>query len=261
MKKTRNLAIFAIAIIFLSGCTQIQQFSQNFVEDATVDNSINTSYARGDFTTQGAVVYINGTKFRVLETDGTVAKVLALENIEDFRISAYAEEPEYYETEDEYLMLYENSDLFNAMEDYYKSLPEELQNAIISQENLMQTVIKEDDSNLILSAFAQGEDFAKKKEEYQLSAAYQIEIPPVHVFALDVSDITAYLGEGFDSKDVNKMFFETDKPVVVNIWLRSTSLEEGMAYKIDGTFGQPKVESISKKASIHPAFVIDISKL
>ena len=57
------------------------------------------------------------------------------------------------------------------------------------------------------------------------------------------------------------MFFETDKPVVVNIWLRSTSLEEGMAYKIDGTFGQPKVESISKKASIHPAFVIDISKL
>ena len=165
--------------------------------------------ASGDFSIKGNLVTINDVEYRVLDIDGTKIKVLSMDrNLK----SEYGKNEKF--SYSEYTgTKYEKSTLDKAMEEYYNSLPDILQNAIIEQ-NINRSMYKlsydETDSNI-----------ADPKKEIPIGSVVRVEggdldctklgeinVGKRKVYALDLDDLVHYLGGTFHADDMMDMFFK-----------------------------------------------------
>lgn len=178
--------------------------------------------------------------FRVLEVNGTQAKVMSMENVGS---SVYGGILISFGRQNS--QGYKDSTLDKKMTAYYDSLPADIKSAIVPQ-TINQSMYK---TAIPLTA-------SKKLAQVTVGTRY--------VYALGVDDIIAYLGEGYTYNDLMKMFFNVDAPKVGNrfVWLRSVAYDYNLyAYIVSGQVGYACLLRANSYAEVHPAFVIDLSRL
>lgn len=212
--------------------------------DNTLDiSNIDIAGVKGDFSSKGNLVTINGTKYRVLTINGTQAKVMSMASVGDsaFNSSNVTTSFGSYTGQK-----YENSKLDQSMKNYYNSLPEAIKAAIVPQ-TIKQSMYSHDNPTRLAHKIA------------------EIEVGQRYIYALDVDDVIEYLGNDYSSGSpyvVNKMFFDTTSLVSRYVWLRSASPDHSnSAFFVYGESGFLGGDYHSNINEVRPAFVLDLSLL
>lgn len=210
-------------------------------DDSSMSNVSNT-FVSGDFSSKGNLVTINGTQYRVLAVNGTQAKVMSMNSVGSSAFSSNVTTSFGSYTSQKYA----DSNLDQAMINYYNSLPEAIKTAIVPQ------TIKQS-----MYSFSNPMRLANKVAEIEVGQRY--------VYALDLDDVIEYLGNDYssDSPDiVNEMFFNTTSLVEGSIWLRSVVSNpdyNSRAFCVSGYRGILDSSIYFLSFEVRPAFVLDLS--
>lgn len=225
-------------------------------------SDINNQWAKGDFSEKGNLAVINNTQYRVLDVNETQVKVLAMESIDE---SLFNEEIVRITFGEFTGLQYANSTLDLTMTNYYNSLPETIQNAIIEQ-NINQSMYGICDESLCYASYSKEKepDFALEDQigYYLYFQKYkEVKVGKRKIYALDIDDILAYFGPATTSNDLIEMLYNSNDSVSNGIWLRSVPDYLNDAYLVDGKQGwiQPMGNSYSHE--VRPTFVVDLSLL
>ena len=206
-------------------------------------SNIDTAGVKGDFSSKGNLVTINNTQYRVLDVNGAQVKVMSMDNIGDsvFNSSNATTSFGSYTGQK-----YANSNLDQAMKNYYDGLPEAIKTAIVPQ-TIKQSMYSHDNPMRLVNKVA------------------EIEVGQRYVYALDVDDVIEYLGNDYSSGSpyvVNKMFFDTASLVSRYVWLRSAGSDHSYsAFFVYGESGFLGGDYYSNFSEVRPAFVLDLSLL
>lgn len=206
--------------------------------------NINSNGVVGDFSTKGNLVSINNTQYRVLSVEGTQAKVLSMG---DGQVSFYG--GLYINNYN-----YADSELDKNMTKYYDSLPNSIQNAIVSQ-NISQ-------GRYSYSSVSSENDVLHIGNNYYVNNE-TVSVGDRKVFALDVQDIIDYLGTETSREELSMMFYNTTSTSMNggNSWLRSVnSADTNRPLRVNNIFSITDWSSDSG-FQLRPAFVIDLSLL
>lgn len=206
--------------------------------------NINSNGVVGDFSTKGNLVSINDTQYRVLSIEGTQAKVLSMG---DGQVSFYG--GLYINNYN-----YADSELDKNMTKYYDSLPNSIQNAIVSQ-NISQ-------GRYSYSSVSSENDVLHIGNNYYVNNE-TVSVGDRKVFALDVQDIIDYLGTETSREELSMMFYNTTSTSMNggNSWLRSVnSADTNRPLRVNNIFSITDWSSDSG-FQLRPAFVIDLSLL
>lgn len=223
---------------------------------------VNNQWAKGDFSKKGNLVVINNTQYRVLDVNETQVKVLAMESIDE----SFFNEEIVRITFGEFTGLeYANSTLDWTMTNYYNSLPEAIQNAIVEQ-NINQSMYGICDESLCYASYSKEKepDFTLEDQigYYSYFQKYkEVKVGKRKIYALDIDDILAYFGPATTSNDLIEMLYNSNDSVSNGIWLRSVPDYLNDAYLVNGKQGwiQPMGNSYSHE--VRPTFVVDLSML
>lgn len=180
--------------------------------------------------------------FRVLSTDGTNVKLLAMDSYKDAYfdisgISTYAPTPEPTGTD-----TYAGSTLDTEMTNYYNALPANIQSAIVAQD-IVQSVY----------SYSNPMSTANRSSERTVGERY--------VYALDVDDLISYLGDSYTAIALNQMFFGDDVGASVSrlVWLRSARAGHALsAFGVSGVGGSVGSISVDGQCEVRPAFVLNL---
>lgn len=222
---------------------------------STIDMSnINTTLASGDFSTKGNLVTVNGRSYRVLESNGTQAKLLAMDS---YKLTGFGSNSTYF-----------GSNLDNEMANFYNSLPAKLQNAIVEQ-NISQSRYSSDsgtNASADFSAWRKNSftEATTSGNNYYLIRTTEVNVGARKVFALDVDDVISYLGSTSTPQDVNELFFGVRNKVNSDgVWLRSALSGYDRAFFVYGDTGglDFTICRDSGSVEVRPAFVLDLSLL
>ena len=206
-------------------------------------SNIDIAGVKGDFSSKGNLVTINGTQYRVLTINGTQVKVMSMASVGDsaFNSSNVTTSFGSYTGQK-----YENSKLDQSMTNYYNSLPEAIKTAIVPQ-TIKQSMYSHDNPTRLTHKIA------------------EIEVGQRYIYALDVDDVIEYLGNDYSSGSpyvVNKMFFDTTSLVSRYVWLRSASPDHSYsAFFVYGNSGFLGGDYYSNLSEVRPTFVLDLSLL
>lgn len=241
---------------------QLQEAFNNAVADLT---HVDTPYVKGDFSAKGNLVEINGTQFRVLSVYGMQAKVVSMENYESINYNTTDSTTSFGDITG---VNYNNSLLDIKMNEFYNSLPSEIQNAIVEQ-NIKQSIyFYTSDVNTTnptftswyKPSFLETDPFGNT---FYLLKKGEINIGNKKVFSLDVDDLISYLGSNTTAKDVVEMFWGSRSNVGDSyLWTRSAyaNAQNGAIY-ISGKSGDVFGTGFTNIRESRPAFVIDLSLL
>ena len=231
---------------------------------STIDMSnVSTTLASGDFSTKGNLVTVNGKSYRVLESNGTQAKLLAMDSYKSSKFNSSSVTTSFGGTAG---LKYAGSVLDNEMTNFYNSLPTELQNAIVEQ-NISQSMYKwtsGTNASADFSAWYKNPftDATTSGNNYYLTRTVEVNVGTRKVFALDVDDVISYLGSNSTAKDVNELFFDVRNNVSRNVWLRSASSGNNYrAFYAYGYYGYLSDYYYSNSSEVRPAFILDLSLL
>lgn len=220
---------------------------------STIDMSnVSTTLASGDFSTKGNLVMVNGASYRVLESNGTQAKLLAMN---PYKSTTFGSNNTY-----------PGSTLDTEMANYYNTLPTDVQNAIVEQ-NISQSAYKYSDGTNASADFSAWhlDEFTNATtsgDNYYLTKTAEVNVGARKVFALDVDDVINYLGTDSTAKDVNELFFDVRNNVSRIVWLRSAiSDSNSLAFCTSGYYGGLTSSGFFIGHEIRPAFVLDLSLL
>lgn len=220
--------------------------------DALDMSNVSTTFATGDFSAKGSLVTINGASYRVLESSGTQAKLLAMN---PYKSTTFGSNNTYI-----------GSTLDTEMTSYYNTLPTDIQNAIVEQ-NISQSVYKYSDGTNASADFSAWhlDEFTNATtsgDNYYLTKTAEVNVGARKVFALDVDDVINYLGSDSTAKDVNELFFDVRNNVSRIVWLRSAiSDSNSLAFCASGYYGGLTSSGFFIGHEIRPAFVLDLSLL
>lgn len=221
----------------------------------TIDMAhINNAFASGDFSAQGSLVTVNGVSYRVLESNGTQAKLLAMDSYKN----AYFGDNNTYS----------GSTLETEMTNYYNELPVEVQDAIVEQ-NINQSKYNWNPGTSDSASFSSwGKKYFIESNNsgnnYYLTRTTETNVGNRKVYALDIDDVISYLGSTATPQEVNELFFNQRLGMDRWVWLRSNYAEDtDHGFFIDGRYGAVNNNSTvnSKQYEVRPAFVLDLSLL
>lgn len=238
------------------GSSSVDMTNINVVDGTTV-------LASGDFSTKGNLVTVNGKSYKVLESNGTQAKLLAMDS---YKLSQFNPSNVTASFSGTTGQQYSGSLVDTEMTNFYNSLPAELQNAIVEQ-NISQSMYKwKSDTNASadFSAWYMNPFTSATTSgyNYYLTRTAEVNVGARKVFALDVDDVIRYLGSNSTAKDVNKLFFGVRKDVDRFVWLRSAgSGDYSSAFYVNGSSGNLSHFSYTNRFEVRPAFVLDLSLL
>lgn len=235
--------------------------AQKNSESIPVDiSNINTALATGDFSTKGSLVTVNGKSYKVLESNGTQVKLLAMDSYKESVFNPSFVATDFNGTTGPQ---YSGSRLDTYMTNFYNSLPTELQNAIVEQ-NISQSmyiIYSGTNASANFSAWWKSpfNDATTSGYSYWLTRVAEINVGARKVFALDVDDVISYLGSNSTAKDVNELFFGVRNNVSRLVWLRSA--ETDGPFRVNGRCGYLDYSSNTDLFEVRPAFVLDLSLL
>ena len=231
---------------------------------STIDMSnVSTTLASGDFSTKGNLVTVNGKSYRVLESSGTQAKLLAMDSHKLSKFNSLNVTTSFGGTTGQ---KYAGSVLDNEMTNFYNGLPAELQNAIVEQ-NISQSMYRWTSGTNASANFSAWyanpfTDATTSGNNYYLTRIAEVNVGARKVFALDLDDAISYLGANSTAKDVNEMFFGVRNNVPRYVWLRSAySGYSNRAFYVYGNYGYLNINYCSSSYEVRPAFVLDLSLL
>ena len=231
---------------------------------STIDMSnISTTLASGNFSTKGSLVTVNGKSYKVLESNGTQAKLLAMDSYKESVYNSTNVTTSFGSTTGQ---KYAGSTLDIEMTNFYNSLPVELQNAIVEQ-NISQSMYKRGSDTNASASFSSWyrdsfTDTTTSGNNYYLTRIAEVDVGNRKVFALDLDDVINYLGSNSTAKDVNEMFFEKRNSVSRDVWLRSAYSDYSYcAFYVYGSSGGLSSFSYDYSFEVRPAFVLDLSLL
>lgn len=238
----------------------------NKIDDSTllIDlKNFNKSGVEGDFSRKGNLVTINNTQYRVLAVNGTQVKVMSMVNIGSSRFNSSSVTTSFGSYTGQ---KYADSNLDQAMTNYYNGLPAELQNAIVEQ-NFSQSMYKRSSGTNASANFSAWyanpfTDATTSGNNYYLTRTAEINVGTRKVFALDVDDVISYLGTNSTAKDVNELFFGVRNNVSRYVWLRSANSDYSYyAFDVRGGDGILLNSYYCDSGEVRPAFVLDLSLL
>ena len=231
---------------------------------STIDMSnVSTTLASGDFSTKGNLVTVNGKSYRVLESSGTQAKLLAMDSHKFSKFNSLNVTTSFGGTTGQ---KYAGSVLDNEMTNFYNGLPAELQNAIVEQ-NISQSMYRWTSGTNASANFSAWyakpfTDATTSGNNYYLTRIAEVNVGARKVFALDLDDAISYLGANSTAKDVNEMFFGVRNNVPRGVWLRSAiSGYSSRAFYVYGSSGCLSYYDYYDSNGVRPAFVLDLSLL
>lgn len=214
--------------------------------------------AAAEPVSKGDIIYMNlgnaeppvGTnnKYRVLDIDGSVAKVLAMYEVNTN--TAYGTSTAW-----------QTSYVYDILRTYYSSLNSSARAAIVRR-NLHQFSYNFNPASFNASTHASYADYSTRR--YVQTAASD-------VFALDISDIELYFGGDFASKsgvfsteDLWEMFYDVRTKPTTNTypWLRSAVADLSEAWYVSDSSGYIYKYGVTETGfSARPAFYIDLDKI
>lgn len=249
------------------------QLQKAFINAVTDLSKVNTTYVKGDFSAKGNLVEIDGEQYRVLSVYGTEVKVMMMGT---YKIGVYSSTGEGtdFTLPDNSTKIgrkYADSDIDQDMTSFYNQLPNEVQNAIVPQ-NIYQSMYTfvpdrygtEYTASQYMRDFTDSFPESSKGKMLKLS---EVSIGERKVYALEIDDIIDYLGDEWNSNQLNSFLFNHTGPHSgYGIWLRS-AIDDGKRYAASvypGNLGyvsylDENCENVV--TGIRPMFVIDLGKL
>lgn len=146
----------------------------------------------GNFT-PGQIVSIGDGQYRVLDTDGTKAKVLSL-SAQGSSIFGSSKE-------------YSGSALDNALNNFYNNLPSEIKESIVDEE-ISQSYYKLENGTLAGSDLQITHDDVSNN--YYFKLINTVNVGNRKVYALGIEDIIEYFGNTISNTELNKFVFNSD---------------------------------------------------
>ena len=196
------------------------------------------------------------SQFRVLEVNGTQAKLLAMTSTGTsvFNTSSTTT------TFDNGLggMKYQDSALDNAMTAYYNAMSANVKNAIVAQNRIQMMYDTSESSSFTYSYQYEWDD----NYYYYANIQDHVTIGSRYCFALDLKDIFDYFGKNtITSNELNTMFFNQASSYSESVWLCSARANYANAWYMNGSLGCLFNNSRSYTFAVRPAFVIDLSNI
>lgn len=207
---------------------------------------------------KGDIIYMNlgnseppaGTnnKYRVLDIDGSVAKVLAMYEVNTN--TAYGTSTSW-----------QASYVYDVLRKYYGSLNSSARAAIVKG-NVIQFSYNFNPASFNASTHASYADFSTRRFEQSFAA---------NVFALDIYEIERYFGGDsasesgvFSTEDLWEMFYDVRTKPTTNTypWLRSAVTNSTEAWYVSDSSGYIYKYGVTETGfSARPAFYIDLDKI
>lgn len=244
--------------------------SVQHTEESNIDMSnINvadgsTIYAAGDFSTKGNLVTINNTQYRVLSVNNSKAKVMSMNNSLSTVFNNSNVTTNFGAVDGQQ---YSESKLDKEMMNYYNSLPENIQKAIvetdINQSIYSDTMGIKVDADLSTWSVGGFTESTTSGNNYYLMKEGSVNIGKRKVYAIDIDDIIEYLGQTSNPQDFNELFYNS-RSNTYDRWIWTRSAYKGDTARIfdlcsdSGGFG---FNNIANNRTMRPVFVIDLSKL
>jgi len=206
-------------------------------------------------------------RYRVLKTNGTVAEIMALDNVTNLVFNNSSVTTTF--SDGSTGQKYAGSNLDTYMNStFYNSLSTNIKNAIV-QKAITQSMYQ----YAFTGAEIAGYDFAiagltsGNPHLYEYKRKGQVSVGNRYCYALDLDDIAEYLGAGngntVSGSDLNNMFFEKTTIVSKQVWLTSAdSVYSADAFYVYGDDGRVHGYSYNHSSSAaRPAFQVDLSKV
>lgn len=236
---------------------------------------INKNGVVGDFSKKGNLVTIDGRQFRVLTVEGTQAKVMMME---DYARTIFNNGSVTTLFNDYSSQQYKDSVLDQKMIGYYNSLPETIQNSILTVDikqsgyKFTYSASDSDFKSWYKRGFTEGDTSSSPDTRSNAFKKYaEVEVGPRKVYALDMDDVIEYLGSSSSPQDVNEMFWNIRSNVgYKHIWFRTAYLGNGDSRgmyiwgETGGFESQVLAADDGKYDNFYcyrPAFIIDLSLL
>lgn len=211
-----------------------------------------STISKGDILTMAQLGYVNvdmngddvADTFRALSVDGNQAKVLAMDSYKSTYFNTAG-----YNT-------YADKTLDTEMTNYYNALPSNVQSAIVAQDINQGTYSRS--SSAGESDVLHITDLNSNNYYYANTATANV--GNRNVYALDIQDITDYLGNDITGAQLNEMFFNSSESVSRNVWLRSaTAVRADFAFRVYGNDGYVDFNLVDGyKYEVRPAFVLNL---
>ena len=250
--------------------TGVLNFQASLVDSSSISgtvpsvdmSNINTTYAQGDFSTKGNLVTVNSQQFRVLDVNGTNAKLLAMGSYKD---SAFNSSSSPVSFEGVSVQQYAGSLLDREMTNYYNSLPDGVKQAIID-ENINQSIysyqgtVDQITEGAIVEYYADFSDSPADSQKIGLLRKGEISVGARKVYDLDVDDLVSYFGGGWNCKELNQMLFNTSESASRYVGLRSGNYDNGIyTMYADGDLGSVSYGYYGTPDEVRPVFTLDLS--
>ena len=273
--------IVVIALIIVALLVLVPQIGasikENILTTSVIEPDILLSSGSDTINvSKGDLITIDSKEYRVLSVEGTQAKLLAIYSQGGCRFNNSSVTTSFNGTMGE---KYESSILDNYLEnEFYPSLS--FKDAIISQ-NITQNMYKyngtpADASSWFKDGFTSTDTSGTN---YTLSKIGSVSVGERHVYALDIEDIINYLGSSWTPQQLNELFLNVDYAIenifgdvagATYISLRSATEYSYNTFCVCGNDGVIQSVKMANSGmvvvqlanpSIHPAFVIDLSKV
>ncbi len=217
---------------------------------------------------KGDIITIEGKQYRVLNTNGAVAEVLAMYNASASQVFNATNKTVTFSS-GRTGQQYQGSDLDTYLnETFFATLPATMQDAIVPK------VINQDMWGYSSVAPSSGtyyhQTHGSSNYYYQDNSSGVVygtaEVGSRNIYALSVREVIDYLGVpengDFTDTDTRKMFWNDNSSHSQSLWLRSAYVTyRNEAFAVNGYGGHLFDNGCIFSESVRPAFQIDLSKI
>lgn len=206
----------------------------------------------------GELITLDDKEYRVLDVDGTKAKLLSMYNAAEIQYDANTTSFNGEEG-----IQYAGSDLDNYLEnEFYSSLS--FKDAIVSQD-IEQSMYSFNGTP------AHGSSWYKSfltptdtsGTDYTVSKFSSVSVGKRNVYVLDVDDIIEYLGSYWTPQQLNTMFFNSEYSIAnTKCWLRSADKAYAdRSWGVNANLGCIDTAGNYVEYIVRPVFVLDFNKI
>ena len=217
---------------------------------------------------KGDIITIEGKQYRVINTNGTVAEVLAMYDASTSQKFNTTSKTVVF-TGGDRGQQYQGSDLDTYLnETFFATLSATMQAAIVPK------AINQDKWEYSNSAPSNGtyyhQTYRGSNNNYYCDKSSGVsygtaEVGTRKVYALGIGDVIEYLGVpengNFTDADIRQMFWNDSSIHSQYLWLRSAAIDASMGFVVRGNFATFNINGYNSYNSVRPAFQIDLSKI
>lgn len=203
-----------------------------------------------------SVILINGKRYRVIERYGTYAKVLALYNYTSVMYNNTSTTIQL--PNGTYVQKYDGSNLDITLNNFYNTLPAEIQNAIAEQ-YIYQDFYTETSNKVSENSYFS--DRIGDAIDGYVTKVTELEVGYRKVFAPSVEEIMNYIGQNLNTYEYRRKLFD-GRNISEWGWLRSGSYDSpDLAYFMCNPDGKLHRWEVANANQVRPMFVIDLSMI